>query len=175
MKQWLGDFEKAVKNKIPVKFDTDPDAYNYRVDHMGVERERRGFAQISVCVDGSFGKSFEVFQDALKRAGKYLIEMYNEQPYKLYGIKRDGSFAYLARASQVVYVKRNFEIRFNELYNKKWTGLDPFKPKKASLCLLITDDPGFSLPEETISLLRRKYGKVIKLDFSGDEVVKPLK
>ena len=176
MNKWLGDFERVLKRRMPVVAAIDPNAYDYRINSMGVEREQIGFEQISVCVDEMFTKDLDIFKDALKRADKYLIKLYNQQQYKLFAIMQDGSFEYVYRTSKPGYFKTKFEERFKNIKEKKWTGVDPFKPSKASLCLLIADRKDFSISDETLALLKRKYSKVIVLDFSDEEeVVKQIK
>jgi len=171
MEKWLEVFDRALKQKMPVIAVHDPNVYDYRINHMGAEREHRGFDQISVCVDERFKQDLDVFKGALKRADKYLMRLYNQQQYQLFAIMQDGSFEYVNRTSQPGYFKLKFEERFKKINEKKWPGADPFKPKKASLCLLITDRNDFSLPEEKQLLLKRKYSKIIILNFSSEEKI----
>ena len=176
MAQWILNFEKVLKHMMPTKADINMNAYNYRIDTMGVEREQKGFEQISVCVDALYTSGFDVFEKALKLAGKYLVDMMpNENPYKLFGIVEDSSFAYIARATYVNHLKAKYIRGFedNGIIRKK--GFDVFAPKKLSLCILITDREDFSLPDETVTQLKRKYKKIILLDFSAEKVVTPIK
>ena len=173
-KQWLKTMEKALKHKMPDKVDIDHNRYDYRIDHMGVERVRTGFEQISVCVDELYGSGFNTFEDALKCVDKYRIEIYNSLPYVLYAVMQDGTLGYMEKASRRSGLKLRFDRFFTDGKVIRKNGTDPFKPKKASLCLLITDRSDFILPCD-MPKLKRVYGKIILLDFSCCEVVTMIK
>ena len=162
---------------MPTKVDIDSSRYNYRYDAMGVERERIGFENICVCIDELCSVDFEEFEAALKYADKFLFRDYdmNQDFYYLFAIKQDNSFVYIARAKFVNYLKKKFERGFKEKGIIAKKGFDIFKPKKYSLLIIITENPDFSLTDEIRRLLRKKYSKIILLNFSCEDVVTGIK
>ena len=177
MAKWLSEFKKALKKKMPVKIDVNPNKHNKKYEVMGAEQERIGFEQIYVCIDESCSVDFCEFERALKNADKFLFRDYdcNQDFYFLFAIRQDKTFVYIARSKFVNYLKSKFERGFKEKGIIEKKGFDIFKPKKYSLLIIITENPDFSLTDETRCLLRKKYSKIILLNFSCDDVVTEIK
>lgn len=166
----LREFQRIISSKLPTVVYEDSSAYNARLDTMGRETHKKGYEHISICISARFSGNVQALEPIFKLCGKYALSLYGCKPYYLYAVEANGDVSFIDGCGRYAGIPLRLAKYFDCGITSGYAS-DIIKTKKASLCILITDNGKLPIVPETMHRLIQRYARVVALDLVGEGAV----